>query len=1245
MPRLEPLPSCDLVIAGVDIRLPGHDGTWWSPAARPLLQLRRTGEALDVRPAIDAALDGSHLPSATPAACFVSGECAGIPEHDRTPDALTGFVRAARAIREGRAKAAVVLDTRPPTSVGETATLALVLCRADAAPAGLAVVKAALHRAPAPGDPGSRFSLLMEACASAGDSPRTLTLLDVIADTEDGARRMLDAVARPMSRNAGDPPHCALGSADPDGDAFLALCLQALAIEWRVLPPAPARARSGLVSPFCADDRPRAWIETSPRRSALWAATHRGSAAVVLEQPESTAPPPRPLAPWRWELIAVSASTREALALALGDLRERAASGDSLQALAQPAARDGGFRAAIVAADERDFVQKLERLLPIAAGSSHPVYQTPDGIFFDRAGRLGGWTAVLFPGQGSQYVGMFGDLALEVAGLQEWFDGLQDSRLEQEAPSPGQLVAPPAYGLSDADSAKLRQSIEGLGRGAVLTMASSLALWECLEAAGVRAGAMTGYSNGENAALAAADTPESGDVFAFMRIIRMHDDEDEHCVRGVSLAVNRAPRDVVDAVLAAGEGRLFLALDNCPDQIVLFGDPDAIQRASDSLTAAGGMCLPLAFAHGHHTPRFAPRAAHLRPVYDDIDIRRARVPVYSCATAAPFPAAPGEARDVAVGQWARPVRFGETIERLYADGARCFLEVGPGSTLTGFVRSTLRGRPHAAIVTNVPGRDSLQQLLHALARLFVIGHDIDTAALQRASAARVSRPYDAVPMRERSAEAPARGAAASGGGSSDAARRILDEHFRLMDDFLAAQERANAALLASLQRRAIETPAAHAAPACPLLGTVTRLSPSALRAACTLSVADHPFLWHHAIGAPIDRRGTPGYGLPVVPFALSVELVAEAAAALLGISGHALTLTRLRALRWMAADEGVLNLQIEAERIDEETGPVVRVQLLDGTDGRVMFEGFAAAGADPIDAPARDVPRGAARDARAFSAQLFHGPMFRPVSAIEAASESQFALSLVQPARSSDLGLGRGPLQTPVVWLDGVGQAVCAWLVENGLRRFGVFPFEWGRYRQTSLPPHNAAGTLSGNGQHFGSYPAADVVLSGPDGRAFAAVDGARAKIVTFPEPLYSYIFAHDERSRLTEPAGAHAGRHLPALPPDLLADGEGLWLRVLAAITLDASERRAWSALPADERQAWLTARIAVKEVAQDALAAAGERVLPCQLAAGGGPALFTVTNGASGRSGDPMHVRVTTSRAVPGHEPVDDAMGVHET
>src|SRR5262249_55949519 len=104
-----------------------------------------------------------------------------------------------------------------------------------------------------------------------------------------------------------------------------------------------------------------------------------------------------------------------------------------------------------------------------------------------------------------------------------------------------------------------------------------------------------------------------------------------------------------------------------------------------------------------------------------LKFRTPEVPVYSCATRERMPADPEAIRALAIAQWTRTVAFRETVEAMYADGLRLFIDVGSRGNLAGFVQDTLRGRPAFTIAANLPRRSGLTQLNHLVAALFAQG--------------------------------------------------------------------------------------------------------------------------------------------------------------------------------------------------------------------------------------------------------------------------------------------------------------------------------------------------------------------------------------------------------------------------------------------------------------------------------------------------------------------------------------------
>src|SRR5262249_46797242 len=141
---------------------------------------------------------------------------------------------------------------------------------------------------------------------------------------------------------------------------------------------------------------------------------------------------------------------------------------------------------------------------------------------------------------------------------------------------------------------------------------------------------------------------------------------------------------------------LFVALDNCRHQVVLCGTEAAIGRVLESLADKPAVCQRLPMGRAYHTPYFDKFADSLRVYFDSLEIASPKTDLYSCVTASRYPSETESIRDLASKQWAKAVRFRETIEAMYADGVRIFVECGPRGNLASFVDDNLAGRKYAA---------------------------------------------------------------------------------------------------------------------------------------------------------------------------------------------------------------------------------------------------------------------------------------------------------------------------------------------------------------------------------------------------------------------------------------------------------------------------------------------------------------------------------------------------------------------
>jgi len=172
-----------------------------------------------------------------------------------------------------------------------------------------------------------------------------------------------------------------------------------------------------------------------------------------------------------------------------------------------------------------------------------------------------------------------------------------------------------------------------------------------------------------------------------------------------------------------------VVIDNCPHQVVLAGPAGDLDPIVGRLCAQGVLCEDLPFTRAYHTPNFAAVLGPLETFYASLELHPNRIPIYSCSTAARMPACLEEVRRLAVEQWIRPVAFRETIEAMYRDGLRIFVDVGARGNLCGYVEDILRGRPSFAVAANLPRRSGTLQLNHLVASLFSLGLDLDTSYL------------------------------------------------------------------------------------------------------------------------------------------------------------------------------------------------------------------------------------------------------------------------------------------------------------------------------------------------------------------------------------------------------------------------------------------------------------------------------------------------------------------------------------
>ncbi len=638
-------------------------------------------------------------------------------------------------------------------------------------------------------------------------------------------------------------PHIALGSVK----SMIGHCIPAAgmasmikmsnALHHKILPPTLCDEVSGGLgiedTPFYINNEARPWIHggDAPRRAGINAFGFGGvnSHALLEEAPQTEGEDvlatflPRRIASAP-ALLLFAAAERADLITMLEAFAAELVEGADLHALAADCwsgIGEGEQRLAIIATDVADLTKKLELALKkLADGDKHRI-QARGGVYFSDQ-PLGGKTAFLFPGENSQYTGMLARLAMHFPALRRWFDFLDGLFVAERDIAPGEALFPPPTVISDEQRDELKTRLMDMELGSEAAFTSDQGLFALLGALGIKAEVVLGHSTGENAALIASGIPRMdgaavGDYIRRMNELYRELNASGAIPEGVLLSVGAIDFEQVNALVEADD-ELYLAMDNCDNQSILFGSEEAVEKAASALKAEGGICLRLPLARGYHTPQLAPMAEAFSRLFEGIELGHSEVQLYSCVKAEPFPdAGQTEAfRATAADQYMSRVRFRESIRRLYEDGVRTFVEVGPSSTLSGFVRDILKKDEHLAVSVNDRNRDDLEQLYHLLGRLFANGNSLQLDGLYGEGAQEPARqpPYlpTSLPMMELDGEGLAQlrqllgGDAAFNAAASSAATahsggegrtENLASHFELMNEFLQQQERMMASWLAA----------------------------------------------------------------------------------------------------------------------------------------------------------------------------------------------------------------------------------------------------------------------------------------------------------------------------------------------------------------------------------------------------------------------------------------------------------------
>ena len=277
--------------------------------------------------------------------------------------------------------------------------------------------------------------------------------------------------------------------------------------------------------------------------------------------------------------------------------------------------------------------------------------------------------AFIFPGQGSQYVGMGKDFyetfpcAKEMIDLAEKVSGIPMKELLFEE----------------------NENINITKYTQIAMLADELAIWSVLREKGVESAVNAGLSLGEYAALVASGVMTPEDAF---RVVTKRGEFMQEAVPtgGAMTAVLGADTAVIENICEETEGIVSIANYNCPGQIVITGEQKAVDTAAAALKEAGAKrCTPLNVSGPFHSAMLLPAGEKLAAELEHVEIHEIAVPYITNVTA-DYVTDPSQVKELLKKQISSSVRWQQSVVRMIADGVEAFIEIGPKKSLCGFMK-------------------------------------------------------------------------------------------------------------------------------------------------------------------------------------------------------------------------------------------------------------------------------------------------------------------------------------------------------------------------------------------------------------------------------------------------------------------------------------------------------------------------------------------------------------------------------
>ena len=595
--------------------------------------------------------------------------------------------------------------------------------------------------------PEGQSLALRRAYADAGFSPSTVGLIEAHGTgTMAGDPAEFQGLNAVFSENDTEKQHIALGSVKSQightkaAAGVASLIKIALALYNKVLPatinvnePNPKLGIEN--SPFYLNTKIQPWIcpVNQPRRAGVSSFGFGGTNFhVVLEENET-----EHASAYRTQstakMILISAPNTDTLVSECDNWINRLGDESLQQSFAELAFKSSSnsipvehARIGFVAIDSSEALTKLKTAIDLIKSSAmEESAEYPTGVYFRKNGMVPkGKIVALFPGQGSQYVNMGLEAAINFPEIRQSFAKMDSLFAKDGLRVLSKTVFPiSAFNNALKDEQNRKITVTEFAQPAIGTL--STGFFKILKNAGFKPDFTAGHSFGELTALWAAGVYSDEDFYflAKSRGKAMAPLSEPGFDAGTMLAVKGDIEKIKIDIKTFPD--IVLANLNSNSQVVLAGPRSAIANVQKALVEKGYSVVALDVSAAFHTPLVGHAQKPFAAAIQKTKFKKPCIPVFSNTTGKQYQSDPAKIQKTLTEHILNPVNFRDEIESIYAAGGSIFIEFGPKNVLTNLVNNILEGKSHVAIALNPNAKkDSDRQFREAVTQLCVLGLEL-----------------------------------------------------------------------------------------------------------------------------------------------------------------------------------------------------------------------------------------------------------------------------------------------------------------------------------------------------------------------------------------------------------------------------------------------------------------------------------------------------------------------------------------